>query len=197
VPDSIQSAPPATPKRLPIGIEKRLVQQVILEILTQAGTKQVPGLGREFLALTFWLAHLYYAKSHPGYLTTWPLVRTSWGVEIRGASALLRELVEEEFVRVEQRECGPFPVTVYLSTGKKQESELPPAAVEAIRRAASENHVCPTFFPAWPVPLSRAWRATPDGEEMDIYLDLIPEDEYEERRRQLESLKDDLGDLFS
>jgi hypothetical protein len=32
---------------------------------------------------------------------------------------------------------------------------------------------------------------------MDLYLDLVPEEEYEERRRQMEGLKEALGDLFS
>jgi hypothetical protein len=32
---------------------------------------------------------------------------------------------------------------------------------------------------------------------MDIYLDLIPEDQFQEQRRQLEGLRESLGELFS
>jgi hypothetical protein len=147
------------------------------------------------LTRCFWFAHLYYAKNNPGYLTGWPLIRTEAGVEIRGASALLTKLVEEGLVQTEQGECGPFPVTLYLPTEKELALDLPAAASDAIRRAVSDPGPLP-HFSGWPAPFSRAWRTTPNGEELDIYLDLIPEELYQERRRQLEGLKDALGELI-
>jgi hypothetical protein len=199
VPDSIRSSPSVVSKGLPERVDRRQAKRIILEILRQVtATKPTgSGLARESIAFVFWFAHLYYAKRNPGYLTNWPLIRTSWGVEIRDASALLGELVEEELVRAEPVERGPFFVTVYQPTGKESESELSPAAVEAIRQAATEYPLFSHHVSAWPIPFSRAWCATPVGEEMDVYLDLIPEEEYEERRRQMEGLKEGLRDLFS
>jgi hypothetical protein len=200
VPDSIQS-PPLGVSGLPKKTDRRLAGRVILEILRQApseGPNATP-LTREALALFFWFAHLYYAKSHPGYLTNWPLVRIRWGIEIKGLSALLADLVEEECVGVNQLERGPFSVTVYHATDKDKEgdSELSEEAVGAIQRAVNGDSPTRPFFWGWPGVCSRAWQNTPEGEEMDIYLDLIPEDQYEERRRQLEGLRESLGELFS
>jgi hypothetical protein len=100
-------------------------------------------------------------------------------------------------VRVEQKEQGPFPVVVYFSTGKRADAELPAGAGEAIQQAFKSDSLSLPFFPGWMPLSSRVWRDTPDGEEMDIYLDLIPEGLYEERRRQLEGLREALGELSS
>lgn len=35
---------------------------------------------------------------------------------------------------------------------------------------------------------SRAWKLAKNGEEIDVFLDTIPDDEYEERRRRLDAL---------
>jgi hypothetical protein len=176
---------------VPGGADKHLAKRVILEILRQVldQKQRARGLDRESLTGAFWFAHLYYAKGNPGYLTNWPLLRDRWGVEIKNASALLAELVEEGLVRVEQVECGPFPVAVYCPTGKEDGAEMPAAAVQAIRQACNDAPPLLPFRCGWPPLYSRTWRNTPEGEEMDIYLDLIPEDLYQERRRELEGLR--------
>jgi hypothetical protein len=210
VPDSIPQTLPSVPTPRPVegasgGLpgqaSKPQAKRVIVEILRQAVVAKATqrGLTRWLLANYFWLAHLYFAKNNPGYLTDWPLVRTStpFGVEIREASALLRELTEEGFVQTEQAESGPFPVTIYLPTNKELASELPPPAVQSIGRAISDLPGLLSPFWGGPLQISRAWTATPEGGELDIYLDLIPEDLYEQRQGQLEGLKDALGDLFS
>jgi hypothetical protein len=191
VPDSIRSSPTGVLNGVPGGTDKRLAKRVVLEILRQAPDQKgkPQGLDRESLAAIFWAAHLYCAKGNPGYLTNWPLVRSRWGVEIRDGSALLAELVEEGLVRVEQVECGPFPVAIYCPTGKEDGAEMSGAAVEAIRRALNETASLLPSRCGWPPLYSRTWRNTPEGEEMDIYLDLIPEDLYAERRRELEHLR--------
>ena len=199
MPDSIQSSPLSVLNGLSGGTDKRLAKRVLLEILRQVPDQKpgARGLDRESLTEVFWSAHLYYAKGNPGYLTNWPLVRSRWGVEIKDASALLAELVEEEFVRVEQVEFGPFPVTVFCSTGKEDGAEMSGGAVQAIRQALNEAPRVLPFRSGWPPLYSRTWRNTPEGEEMDIYLDLIPEDLYAERRRELEGLRAALGELRS
>jgi hypothetical protein len=191
VPDSIRSTPPSVLNGLPGGTDKRLAERVILEILKQVHDQKgkLRGLDRESLTAIFWSAHLYYAKRNPGYLTNWPLLRSRWGVEIKDASALLAELVEEGLLQVEQVERGPFPVAVYCPTGKEDGAELPGAAVQAIRQAWDEASALLPFRCGWPPLYSRTWRHTPEGEEMDVYLDLIPEELYEEQRRELEGLR--------
>ena len=43
---------------------------------------------------------------------------------------------------------------------------------------------------------SRSWNNTPNGEEMSIYTDLIPDDVYEQRKQELAELKKAYDDLF-
>ncbi len=182
--------------------DRRLAECVILEILRHAvdPTERRPGVSRRSITYYFWLAHLYYAKSNPGYLTGWPLVRTAAGMEIQCAWALLRELVEDGLVKTEHAESGPFPITLYVPTRKEFVPALSPRAVEAIRQAIhTKDHLCGcwNWSWGWPGPIPRAWSAAAEGGEIDIYLDLIPEEEYEQRRHEMKGLKEALEDLFS
>ncbi len=205
--------PPATASKGRTEAQDRhLARQVILELLRRGPWEVAPsgtrGLTREAINHLFWLAHLYYAKNNPGYLTTWPIIRKPWGVQLREDIALLRDLTEDELIRTEQMEVGPFPVTLYCLNDKPGEAALSPKAVHAIQLATQlvlgppQGFTMPFFCPlpfsrAWPLFRSRAWQTTPDGEEMDIYLDLVPEELYDERRQQLERLAQGLEDLFS
>jgi hypothetical protein len=173
----------------------------VLETLRQVSEQDRRGVAKVALASVFWLAHLYYAKRNRGYLTEWTLIRTPYGAEIKDWPAILQELLREGLVAVEVEEFGPFPCTVYGYTGKRFVPDLPTGASEGIREAL---RFLLTVQPSWPplgggwwVTVSRAWRGTAVGAEIDIYLDLIPDEEYEEQRRQLEGLKAGLGELFA
>jgi hypothetical protein len=48
-------------------------------------------------------------------------------------------LTDEGFLRAEQQEVGPFPLTLYHSTGKDEESELPPGAAQSLRKNRSRR----------------------------------------------------------
>src|SRR4051812_19736278 len=73
--------------------DKDKAQQVIYEIVRHAASDQPdnPGVTRLAIAQLFWWAHLCYAKANPGYLSDWPLVRTSWGADIEKGDDLLQE----------------------------------------------------------------------------------------------------------
>jgi hypothetical protein len=200
LPERTPALPPAVSKELVEGQDNRLAKQVISEIVrrcpwTTEGNEPT-GVGREVINQLFWFAHLYYAKDNPGYLSAWPLIRRPWGVQILDDAVLLRQLVEEQFVRVEEQDYGPFPLAVYFSTGKRGDAELPAGADEAIQQAF-KNELALPIFPSRMPAYSRAWRDTADGEEINIYLDLIPEGVYEEQQHQLEGLRETLGDLFA
>jgi hypothetical protein len=98
VPESTRALPPTVSKELIEGQDKHLAKQVISEIVRLCPWKtqgnEVVGLGREPINRLFWLAHLYYVKNNPGYLTAWPFIRRPWGVQILDDVVLLRELVE-------------------------------------------------------------------------------------------------------
>jgi hypothetical protein len=42
----------------------------------------------------------------------------------------------------------------------------------------------------------RSWKNTPNGAELDIYSDLIPDDVYEERKHELAQMKKAYEGLF-
>ena len=75
--DSIETSPlAARPERIHTGrpprpANKIQAKRLLVEILRQANA----GIPRSFLTQTFWLAHLYYARSHHGYLSDWPILR--------------------------------------------------------------------------------------------------------------------------
>jgi hypothetical protein len=201
-----QVSPPAAPahgrardRAPPRPPDRQKAKLVVLGILQAAPC----GLTSQGITSAFWLAHLYYAKHNPGYLTDWPLLRSPGGADLRDGTDLLRELEEENLVVVGHEDLGPIPLAVYRRT-EKQVDALPAGAAEAIERASrflqDEQAACRCPGGrawAWLVPLSRAWRTTPDGQELDVYLDLIPEDVYHKQGRILKDVQKGLEDLFS
>jgi hypothetical protein len=170
---------------------------VILEILRQSLGQNGARPSRSQINHRFWLAHLYYARENRGFLTTWPILRASGGVEIWKVDGLLRDLVDDGLAEVEVIDVGPIPVCVYACTPAAAEGHLPDAAITAVSRAIADGKdVGSNSALGWPVTLSRAWRETPEGEEMNIYIDLIPDDAHETRRRSLEEMASGCKDLF-
>ena len=170
---------------------------VLVEILRQLTSgNSYPLVGRAELTQLFWLAHLYYARRGRGYLTAWPFIRTPNGFEIHKGVSLVEGLVRQGLAGVKEEEFGPLPRTLYFWTGKALAPDLAEQAVEAIRQALAFFHANRNLPWGWYRAHSRAWEKTPDGEEVDIYLDLIPDRVYEEETRMLQELDAGLKDLF-
>jgi hypothetical protein len=75
--------------------------------------------------------------------------------------------------------------------------KLPQGTVEAITAALEMvQGSTATEISDWSHVFSRSWNRTPNGEELDIYTDLIPDDIYEERKALLEEAKEGYDDLF-
>ena len=68
---------------------KECAKRLILEILRQAGGE----IEKTKIFKAFWLAHLYYSKIAPGYLTDWPIVRMPNGPGIDRGDQLIVELI--------------------------------------------------------------------------------------------------------
>jgi hypothetical protein len=161
-------------------------KKVILEILRQAGGQ----LGKTKIFKAFWIAHLYYSKKARGYLTDWPIVRMPKGPGIDEGDALLVELLHSGDIKRSYEPRGPFTEINCRLTKQLRASDLTAAAVRAIKSAVDDvkKHTAGSIS-EWSHEFSRSWNTTPDGEELDIYTDLIPDDTYEERRQELLSLK--------
>jgi hypothetical protein len=161
---------------------KEVAKQVILEIIRQAG-----GVlnYKTSLFKAFYHAHLHYAETQSGYLSTWPIVRMPRGPGIDRFDALIGELLAEGAVETQQVECGEYEGFQFrLGHVAPRRNVLPSGAAESIaygvqqvaRKSATqvseESHA-----------VSRAWREARDGEELNIYTDLLSPAEYSERMR--------------
>jgi predicted transcriptional regulator len=174
--------------------DKNRAEQIILEILRQAGDK---GLGKTKLYKAFWLAHLFYAKDNPGYLSGWPVVRMPQGPGIDKGDALIRDLVASREITVSLEPRGPFSERCCRFVGVTQRPPLGAPGVEAVRQAVEYvKGLTAAEISEISHDYSRSWRTTPDGQELDIYTDLIPDEEYAERQCDMNHAKVALESLF-
>ncbi len=162
-------------------------QRVVLELIRSAGGAWE---GKAKLSRAFYFAHLYYGRSEPGILTDWPIVRTPQGPGIHNVALLLKGLEKNGFLTIEPAQEGPYPEYRYRLTDKAN-AEAP--LLDEVRAAvkAAADFVLPRTaaeLSQLTQERSRSWRAGKDGELLDIYIDLIPDDEFEREQAQLAEL---------
>ena len=160
-----------------LGKEKELAKQIIAEIIRQAGGTLD---NKTNLYKAFYHAHLHYAENQPGYLSAWPIVRMPRGPGIHNFDLLLGELMAEGKVETKQVDwAGRTGFRFTLCAPAAQPNRLPEGAIQAIAHGVqqvvgkSAEQVSREAHE-----MSRAWRNSQDGEELNIYTDTIPEDEY-------------------
>jgi hypothetical protein len=149
---------------------KEDAKQVICTILAAAcGELHKKAL----LDKAFYTAHLFYWQESAGTLTDYPIVRTPKGPGIRDADLLLHELEQEGRIQVCREQYGPYPEYVYYLTEKFTIDRDDPRyraiekAVKWIDGKSSADLSRETYE------YSRSWQQAQDGEELDIYIDLI------------------------
>lgn len=171
-------------------------QAVILDILRNADGEWS---GKTKLFKAFYFAHLYYANEHPTRLTDWPIARMAQGPGIHDANKLFDELVREGLLTIENIHEGPYPEYRYRLTEKGQGAHLPPeTARQAIRLATAWCSLkTGSELSRLTHEASRSWREGKDGDILDIYIDLIPDDEYERQQEIINSLTPQIGHIFS
>jgi hypothetical protein len=169
-------------------------KQIILHILRQAGGS----LGKGKLFKAFWLAHLFYAKNSPGYLSDWKIIRLPSGPGIDGGDDLILQLKKSGIIALDHEPKGPYLETICKLVESDGRQDLPTVALEAIASAVKvvQMHDSAAQINEWSHEVSRSWNTTPNGSELDIYSDLIPDDVYYERKRKLEELNEVYDDLF-
>jgi len=167
---------------------------VILHILEQAGGS----LAKSELFKAFWLAHLFYAKNSAGYLSSWKIIRLPHGPGIDRGDELILQLRDSGDLTLEHEPKGPYQETICKLSRPETLKELPKGASEAIGSAIKVIKMPDSAaqISEWSHELSRSWSTTPNGNELDIYSDLIPDDVYYERKLKLEKLNEVYDDLF-
>lgn len=177
--------------------DKERAKAIIVEIIRQAGGRLYD---KTNLFKAFWRAHVLYAREHHRDLSQWPIVRMPQGPGIDKFNVLLGELLTEGVVEAEQVEyegSGRSGFVFHLLNESSQ--GLPdPEAVECVRIAtkavdgrtstsvSDESHI-----------ESRAWNAARDGQELDITLDAIPEDEYQRLKAKFASRRQEFEAAIS
>lgn len=166
-------------------------KQVLVELIRAAGGEWT---GKTRLYKAYYLAHLYYAETEPGYLTNWPVLKMPYGPGIECGDGLLKELVLSGVLAIKHTAVGPYTATAYGLTGKPVAGEpLSQEAVRAIEQAASfVREKGATDLSDLTHEFSRSWNSAQEGQELNINVDLIPDDEFAARQERLSTLKTEL-----
>ena len=170
-------------------------QDVILEVLRNTDGEWT---GKTKLFKAFYFAHLDYALEQPGLLTDWPIVRMPQGPGIDKSHLLFDGLVREGYLIVERVHEGPYPECRYRLTDKGREEKRPPEDARAAIKEATLFCLSRTAAELSQLTheRSRSWREGKDGEVLNIYIDTIPEEEYERRQAVIEQLDKQLAETL-
>jgi hypothetical protein len=166
--------------------DKGRAKRILIEILRVCKGYQIQSTRRLFKA--FYFAHLYYAKHYPGYLSDWPIVKMQYGPGVGCGEELLEEMKEEKIIdSFPSDEDGPFPSVLYRLLETTRSSGLELDEIDAIKRAVDfVNSRTPDQLSQLTHDLSRSWNAAKDeGDELNIYIDLIPSAEYDRRSEKM------------
>ncbi len=173
--------------------DKDAAKQVVCQILAASGGKLV---GKTRLYKAFYFAHLYYWRDNSRFLTDYPIVRMPHGPGIENGDQLIRELISESRIQTTEHPIGPYTETAYELCQKYEVNPTDPQyraveeAVEFVKdRSASELSDLTHQY-------SRSWQQAADGQEQDIYLDLLSDEEYQHIRQCTEEVSQHLIEVF-
>jgi len=174
-----------------ISHETKRAKKIIVELVRQAGGQFQ---NKTNLFKAFWKAHLAYAASSPGYLSTWPIVRMPNGPGIEDFDLLLSEMLSDGWLTIDETEVGPYRAMVFKLGPNCPPPTLPEAAIEAIQEGVKAvDGKSATTVSDDSHRQSRVWREAKDGEELDIYLDLMNDKERDQREANLAALANAIG----
>lgn len=170
---------------------KERAKRIIVEILRQAGPA---GLGTTKVYKAFWLAHLYYAQAARGYLSDWPVIRMPQGPGIARGDRLLKQLLDAGHLAMTPVQKGPAVENCYALTAVGDaagQEALSPEANQAIQKAVEDvkSFGTASAISTWSHTESRSWQQAKNGDELDIYCDLIPLEDHEEQARLLAEME--------
>lgn len=162
---------------------------VVIEFLKNAPD----GINKAKMYKAFYLAHLLYADQAPGLLTNWEIEHTPQGPGISDSFRLFDSLEAGGYLSRSVAANGLYKEHLYRWTGKAVPAELPKDAAEAVKRAT--EYVLPltaTQLRDLTHEHSRSWVEGCKGEKLEIYTDLVDDEEYDRRNASLERLEEQL-----
>jgi hypothetical protein len=172
---------------------KQAAKEIILDILQLAGGSFD---GKTRLFKVFYFAHLYYWRDNGQVLSAHPIVRMPQGPGIDQSAEILGELARDGLIEVSSRHTGPYSTNVYVLRTRRERNYADPRIVSiqqaidwAAGRSAAELSDETHEF-------SRSWKKAKDGDELDIYLDTLDEDEYQTMVSRVEAAKKLVEGIF-
>jgi Protein of unknown function (DUF4065) len=165
-------------------------KHAILEIIRKSDGEFT---GKTRLHKALYFAHLIYFDLAPGYLTDAEFARMPQGPGIDGGERILHELQDEGLLEFEAFHEGPYPDNRYRLTakGKTLPIDLSERASTAIQRAV--DFVQPRTageLSQLTHEYSRSWNLQEKlGGLLDIYIDVIPDDEYQKRQADIKEME--------
>jgi len=136
----------------------------------------------------FYVAHLLYAEQERGYLTAWPIVRMPFGPGIDCGDELVTELEMSGVLKRKKVPEGPWQSTRYELSGAGSDGDkLSAAEKRAIKQAVDfVGSKTATELSDLTHEFSRSWIEARDGQPLDIYIDIIPDEEFDRRERDID-----------
>lgn len=166
---------------------KSAAKQVICELV--AASKGVLR-GKLRLNKAFYFAHLYYWRDSEGVLTDYPIVRLPLGPCIDDSSDLIGELIAEGRLTVSVEPLGPYKENVYRLAVDCELDLSTPRGRAIFQAAEFTNGLSGAALSELTHEHSRSWQNTPNGNEMDIYADLLEDDEWQAIRRRVSAIRE-------
>ncbi len=174
--------------------DRNRAKQILREIIRLSGGVVQ---GKTCLFKTFYFAHLYYAKRAADYLSDWPIVRMPNGPGIDDADSLISELVKEGVVEEHRTSVGPYDRIEYHSIREEIPGSLSDEAIIAIREAVEFTKGRPAAeLSDLTHEHSRSWKSAKNGDELNIYIDLLTDQEYQEGKQRVEQIASTLQDVW-
>ena len=172
---------------------RQLAKDIIVAILYASGG-QLKGKTRLYKA--FYFAHLFLFKDTGLLLSDWPIVRMPNGPGIDDGEAIIHELVGDGVIRTGNTGTGPYVETSFKLHGNPRLS-LTGAQLVAIQKAAGYiKKKTASKLSELTHEYSRSWLDAKNGDELNIYLDVLSEDELAQGRQSIHKLKTIVDEVF-
>lgn len=173
---------------------KQSAKDVICELIAAAGGAL---RGKVSLNKAFYFAHLYYWRDASDVLTEHPIVRLPLGPCIDDASELLNDLVAEGRLIISSARVGPYEEYVYRLADEAPLIDATTPRGRAIREAiAFIEDKTGAELSEITHEHSRSWVTTPNGQEMNIYIDLVEDEELDAIRRSICGVRQREGEIW-
>ena len=140
--------------------------------------------GMTRLYKVFYYAHLVHWHRNRGMLSEYPLVKMPKGPGIDDGDVLLNELKQEGLIESQTQQKGPYPENMYTLRGQVP-NPISADEREAIRHALdwANRHPTATHLSDVTHSESRAWNLSEMGEDLDLTLDTLSDEQYSEMIR--------------